>query len=272
MEYITLITDTETLNQQWTSSQFTEAYSGPYTGTAIAINGHDPEKGLITLRSYIENTEKLQKGSQKFIIAIRFYSFGEMASIDVISLPLGNHKNIFSKHIKNMNWNFAPDGFNDGDKNYHAPYICIGGHMSLDIDGNLKPHGTSMDYGNDFCGSIAEDIAAYVLRACGLDVASGDVEKGAECIHNLMDLMESHKQQSHFYERFIDQRIDLIGTAKIHPQTISALTYMKAWDTSLAQNINLMTALIREISGGGITTYAMLKGIQQKIVTTEELE
>jgi hypothetical protein len=272
MKYITIIDDTETLNQQWTSSEFTKVYSGPYTGTAIAINGDDPNKGLITLRSYIKDTKQLQESSQKFIIAIRFYLFGDMATIDVISLPKAYHKNIFAEHVKNMDWTYGQNESADSDKNYHAPFMCIGGHISLDRNHELEPHGASYDYGNDFCGSIAEDIAAYVLTACGLDVASGDVEKGAKCIHNIMNLMEAYKQQADFYERFLDHRTDLIGHTKIHPQAMSALTHMKAWDTSQAENIDLMVALAREISGGGLTSYAMLKGIQQRIRTTKELE
>ena len=271
MKCITLINDTETLNQQWTSSQFTNVYAGPHTGTAIAINGDDPEKGLITLRSHIKNTQCLGETSQKFIIAIRFYSFGDMATIDVISLPKEFHKNIFAEHIKNLNWTYGQNESADSDKNYHAPFICIGGHMSLDEDDYLIPSGASHDYGNDFCGSIAEDIAAYVLRVCNINVDGGDVEKGAECIHNLMGLMESHKQQPDFYERFLDQRTDLIGNTKIHPQALSALTHMQAWDTCIAEEIDMMTALIRSMSGG-VATYAMLQGIQQQMLKTEELE
>lgn len=270
MKDITLINDTETLNQQWTSSQFTDVYSGPYTGTAIAINGDNPEKGLITLRSHVENNYRLTEASQKFIIAIRFYSFGDMATIDVVSLSKRYHKNIFSGHMKNLNWSYGQSLPKDIDKNIHTPYICIGGHMSLDQNGKLQPYGASTDYGNDFCGSIAEDIAAYVLTACGLQVSMGNAEKGAECIQNLMDLMELHKQTPDFYERFIDQRTDLISKTDIHPQTLSALTHMQAWDFSLANNIDFMNAVAGELSDG-LLRYVTVKQIQQKLVTLEEL-
>ncbi len=103
MEQITLINETEILHEQWISRQFTDVYTGAYTKTAIAINGEDPERRGIALRSHVEDANRLLV-NQKFIIAIRFYSFGDIASVDVVSIPLGYHKNIFADHMKNLNW------------------------------------------------------------------------------------------------------------------------------------------------------------------------
>ena len=89
MNSMTIINDADSLKEVWTVQTFKERYSGKYSSQALVVNDQNPEKGLVTIRAHIEDSAELQKnGSQKFVIAIRFYSFGDMATVDVVSLPL----------------------------------------------------------------------------------------------------------------------------------------------------------------------------------------
>ncbi|MCA9352073.1 hypothetical protein KC866_01660 [Patescibacteria group bacterium] len=265
---MTIINDADSLKEVWTVQTFKERYSGKYSSQALVVNDQNPEKGLVTIRAHIEDSAELQKnGSQKFVIAIRFYSFGDMATVDVVSLPLEYHRDIFARHIQNVGWCFDPNNPSSADRNYHTPFICLGGHVQVD-DGLLNPFGSSGDYGDDFCGFVAADIAAYVFDACGLPTAERSESKGKDCIASMMELMERYHRQPDFYERFIDYRMEL-GADRIHPQNLSALTYMRAWDTHLAQGSDFLSALTNEMVEG-VAQYAMLKGVQKKLMNQEK--
>lgn len=95
---------------------FNSAYdcSGSYLRyTAIAEGSNDdpgnPDKtALILLRSFIEESSASQ---QKYIAALRFYNFGEMATLDIVSTQQPYHMEIFISHAKNVGWLWAPEEF-----------------------------------------------------------------------------------------------------------------------------------------------------------------
>ena len=203
-----ILNDLSDLENIWTLSAFNNAYSEPgLTSCALAVDsdysGNLDKMSMITFRTFIENGE-CAKNDQKYILGIRFYSFGDMATIDIISLNKGYHKEIAYNHQKMMGWPSFKEFFNETvdplKATYEAPFIFIGGHLKVDEFGKVNFFSSSDDYGNEALFSKGNSIAAYVAEACGLQVKNTDKTIGKAFIKDLLIFMRENKLKKDFYE------------------------------------------------------------------------
>lgn len=185
-----------------------------------------------------------------------------MASVDVVSLSGPYHKNIFARHLKNLSWDYPEDSMDDSERAMHAPYICFGAFLELNESGEFTLGGESVDYGSSFFGFDAIDIAAYILEVCGIKSSNGNAQEGFHFISYLMSLIESHKQKDDFYEQFVSLAVDM-NPLRLHPQAVSALTYMSALDRLRMSDKSFYEILAEEISSG-IPVYVMKNSLHKK--------
>lgn len=246
----------------WTVNSFNTVYpeTNALKGCAVAAlatdsSGNPDTTAIVTLRTFIENGDRA-KTDQKYVVGIRFYGMGDMASIDVISLDKSYHKYIAYEHLKRLQWPMLSEQsrqpVNELDETGRAPFVVVGGHLKVDTDGNVSFSGASGDYGDAIFFSDSNAIAAYVASICGIDVIEGDKEKGAAFVSDLLEIMLKYKPKPDFYERMVGE----IYQRRSDPnriftsQHIGALITMKAPDRAISEDKHMLQTMIDEVTGG----------------------
>lgn len=257
----------------WMISDFTQVYrdsNSLMNCAAVSMSDEDgnPDKtAIITLRTYIENGAKA-KDDQKYIVGIRFYAHGDLASIDIISLDKGFHREICYEHMTRMGWpsmnqemGLAVDQLSETTR---TPFAFVGGHLRVENDAQVHFSGSSGDYGDAIFFSDANSIAAYVASVCGIQVIEGDKEKGKLFIEEMLELMLKHKLKENFYEEMVREISDRNPDRTFTSQHIGSLMMMKVVDRSIKENKDLISLMIDEMSGG-LGRSIMLNSVAQKI-------
>ncbi len=264
----------------WTVDAFKEAYpeKPALTGCAIASVSEEvgnPDKmAIATLRTFIENGNRA-KDDQKYVVGIRFYSMGDMATIDVISMDKGFHKEIAYEHLKRMGWPSINEQtgkpINHLDETSRTPFAFVGGHLYVKDGEKTNLTGSSGDYGNSIFFSDSNAIAAYAASACGIEVTEGDKEKGEAFVQEILEFMLKHKMQPDFYEQFAKYVFEKTGrgVSSLTSQHIGALMTMKAADRAISENKDMMQAMVDELAG--FSRFILVNGIAEKVKEAKEV-
>ncbi len=244
----------------WPVADFRQAYAnktGSFKYALLALGNGNPDKtGLIIVRLFIE---ALKADEQKFVLGLRFYSYGDLASLDIISLNLSYHRDIIMEHAQRMNWSLV-DNVPDSNKfteSHVIPMAFAGGWL----DKNGKFFATSTDYGNKLFIWNSNELAMSAAKI----VNSGEIAEVHPGLVDLLDFMRKNKNNSYFYERFYSH---IINTAvsqyiQIHPQQLGALVAMKVFDRVLRESINPIHAFVEE-SATGLGREMILRGVAAK--------
>lgn len=261
----------------WPIQAFTDVYKNDQsalTGCSVAslpmeFIDPDPDKvALVVCRTFIKKSDRAKK-SQKYVVGIRFYSYGDMATIDVISLDENYHRDICFEHLKRMNWSTMDYlGQSNSDKLTEttvAPFVFVGGHLQVDNNG-VGFSGASGDYGSDIFFSDSNAIAAYVASVCGIEVTVGEKEKGEQFVQDLLEFMLKHKMKKDFYERLVDNVIEKTpGRKSFTAQHMGSLITMKAWDRSIIEGKDFILMMIEEIASGGLSRHLLVSNVAKKV-------
>lgn len=250
--------DPNDIGQHWPVKSFLGAYPDQNEISACAImamseNFENADKtAVLVLRTFIKNQTKA-KEDQKFIIGIRFYNFGDIATIDLISLEDGFHKEICYEHLKRMNWPVLAKTMNQDidyfDENTLAPFLIIGGHLIVKDD-QLNFSGSSGDFGHNIFLGESNSIAEYVATTCGLNVNQNNESAGEKFIADILSIMHKHKTKKDFYQLMVKEIYELKGEKfpRLTSQQIGGLTMMKVLDRIENEgSTNLMQLMVEEI-------------------------
>lgn len=264
----------------WPIQAFTDVYkSQPALAGCSVVSlpmesaDPDPDKvALVVCRTFIENSDRA-KNYQKYVVGIRFYSYGDMATIDVISLDEDYHRDICFEHLKRMNWptnDYLNQSADKLTETTVAPFVFVGGHLQV-TDGRVSFSGASGDYGSDIFFSDSNAIAAYVASVCGIEITTGEKEKGEMFIQDLLEFMLKHKMKKDFYECLVDDVIKKTpGKKSFTAQHMGSLITMKAWDRSVTEEKEYILMMIEEIASGGLSRHLMLSNVVKKMKETTQ--
>lgn len=250
----------EELENDWPAKTFEDAYKDMPEGSlcecfALAEGEReDPDRAsLIVVRLFIEG-ECLRK--QKYIAGLRFYNFGDMATIDIVSLDKHSHSSIAEKHALRMDWQV--DSFGDFFlSTYQIPMFIAGGLLEAD-KGNFNFEGSSADYGKNFFGTEVNDVARQLFFLSGLCDAGS--KQGMVFIENLLQFMLRNKLRPDFYETFVGQYV----SARFTGQNFGSLLTMKVLDRSVSEKNNNLLGLFAEEITGGFANKALLNAVCRK--------
>ncbi|MFZ2187937.1 MAG: hypothetical protein WAV73_00025 [Candidatus Moraniibacteriota bacterium] len=245
-----MINDPE-IESYWPISSFRETYqqmAGKNICECLAItedNGRiDLEAIVVIVRLFIENGERA-KNDQKYIVALRFYNFGEMATLDIISQDKSNHRDILKDHATRMNW-LSPELSTGADafmESFKIPAIAVGAHLRVDDSNVVVPFGDSGDFGNNLIGFSANDVAGHIAALCSL--GKNNVN-GLQFIKALTTFMLQNKERGNFYELFVEYCV----ASKMSPQNYAGLLMMKVLDRTVREGSNNRLAiLVDELTG-----------------------
>ncbi len=171
--------------------------------------------------------------SKKYILGLRFYSYGDLATLDIVALDHPQHKDILAEHSQKLGWiNFGSE--NDA----FSPFIVAGGFVNAE----LEFYGHSLDYGQDIFAWQANEIAAAALRII-------DEEPNAThpAFSFILDFMMKYKNSHDFYEKLYKEAS---ATAVLKPHQLSALVSMKVLDRAFINGDNYLDALVEESTTG----------------------
>lgn len=255
---------------------FQEAYPASLgiTGCAFAVGDDALEEvdaiSLVVLRVFIENSRRLREGTQKYVVGIRFSNFGDMATIDVISLDKPNHRDIALEHCRRMGYHVHEGKLGAFEQTYQLPFLFVGGFLNLTEDGDVVFHGASQDYGSDVILGNANEIATSVASLCEIQVGKADTTVGQTFLERVLELMKEYKMSPMFYEALVDH-VFRGNTARDYQkafigQHLGALMTMKAIDRVLAEGGDFLQKMVEEVAGGGLSRHVLLSSVmaQQK--------
>ncbi len=242
----------------WPVSLFMEAYkhennlTGCIAATLSLDFGNPGKTALVFLRTCIENSERLKKGkNQKYVLVLKFYNFGDLATLDVISLDKSFHRDIAYEHLGKMGWPLSKSGSVSRFKEtIQSPFIFVGGFLDINNEGVVRFFGKSGDYGNKISSTESHLICKHVAYACGLR-KEGDLA-GEIFINNLLEFMLKFKRKSDFYERFYQ---DILTNAPsldqvLTTQQLGALMMMKVADRTIGEEGDGLQIMTEEMVDG----------------------
>ncbi|MDP1884454.1 MAG: hypothetical protein Q8L10_03720 [Candidatus Moranbacteria bacterium] len=210
-------------------------------------DGSDDPDGtsLVFVRLFVENGERAKK-DQKYIVGLRFYSFGDMATIDIISLDKPNHRDIVKEHAKRMNW-LLPGltGIDAFQEAYSMPIFAVGAHLRIASETELIPFDNSGDFGNRLLGLDVNEVVKQVSSLC--DLSKEKSEQGESMLEGVLEFMLQNKKKQDFYELLVEHYI----SGKPTGQNFGSLLTMKVFDRSFEEgNDDFMKLLVEELTDG----------------------
>ncbi len=253
----------------WPLNSFNEAYDNTkgfrkVIMTSLSSDHKNPDKtAILVFRLFIEKGASLEKG-QKYVLCLRFYGFGDLATLDLISLNKSYHKNIASEHIKRMNWPEPEEDSDDFDTVLQSPFLFSGAFVELK-DEKLIFSSTSQDYGNSVFLADCKEVSVYLSSLCGLLVSNKQSEdRGKNFLNKILHFILENKKQNDFYEKFVDLALSVPEIKSLSPQQISSLLNMKAFDRSVRENKGIFFVIAEELTDGFIRS-VMLKTITKRL-------
>jgi hypothetical protein len=275
-----IISDMKEIKDFWPVSEFLEKYNEDGLKACAVISltdqpGNADRTAVVTVRMFLENGARAAQ-DQKFITAIRFYSFGDMATIDLISLDKPWHRDICYEHIKRFEviafdglQMRSADAFSESTR---APFLFVGGHMKIEDGKKVHFTGESGDYGTNTLFTDGNSLAAYIASVCGVEVGTGDALKGEGFVKDVLEIMLEHKTKKDFYETLVEEVTDKTRSNVIPftAQQIGGLIMMKVLDRNIAEDGDLFKILVHEVSGGGLARAITVNGVVKRIREAEE--
>lgn len=267
---IQITKEDQELLKLWPITSFYKAYDNKdgikkLIVTSLSSDDGSPDKiAILVFRLFIEKGVRLGKG-QKYVLGLRFYNFGDFATLDLISLDKDYHKNIASEHIKRMNWPSIEDGLDDFKKTIHSPFLFSGAFVELK-DEKLIFSSTSQDYGNSVFLANSNEISFYLSSLCGLSVFNKSEEtEGKNFLYKILQFMLETKIEKDFYEKFVALVLrSQDKTQGFSAQQIASLFTMKVIDRSIRENKGLLKIMVDEMSGG-FSRNIMLQSIAKRL-------
>ncbi len=240
--------------QPYPLQEFPKAIRGCVALTEGDATANPNKTGLIALRVFVEQSFRAQT-DQKFVVGIRFYGFGDMATIDVVSLDRENHREIAYEHAARMGWLLTEDKRDQFAATYGVPLMYSGGHLKTPTEGVVEFFGSSGDYGHPLLGSDAVSLASFAISVCGLTKAKAEAEP---FFTELLSFLQEHKLKSRFYENLVD----MLFKKGVQPtgQHLGALVSMKANDRATKEQKSLIQVLTEEITGG-LAGHCLVSGV-----------
>lgn len=256
MKKFELIHDLEDCSNHWAISGFENAY--PEVGsirkcvfaTMRSKTVHPQTKAVIALRLFLQDGIKL-RDEQKYIIALRFYNFGKMATLDVISLDSEKHEEIVGEHLKQINA-LESKGAKPYSVSTQIPFVISGAWVKKDPQNFLKFDYTSFEYGHSMFFANSNAVASYVAHVCGLKVRPFEnVFLGEDCISNILDFMVNLKSRYKFYELFVAKALrGFRNQDGLSSQQVASLLMMKVLDRHEREGEDFSSLFIEEINYG----------------------
>lgn len=220
-------------------SNFRQVYNDKTGTLKYAIlsdgDGNPNSTALMVIRMFIEEKTK----THKYVMGTRFFSFGDMAVLDVISLDLPNHRDIIAEHARRFG--FVLPEKSGGDQSHTFPWAFVGGF----VDG-LKFTGSSGDFGDNFFGWSSNDVTNSTIG-----LINEKNKRPDDFFVNMLTFMKLHKIKRNFYEGLYAFLLDHAPAGKsLHPQHLGALLTMKVLDRVILDKVNYIQALVEEVSDG----------------------
>ena len=204
----------------------------------ILTEDSDPRSPvLVFVRVFLQKETR----AKKYVMGTRFYHFGDIATLDIISLDHPLHKDIIAQHTESFGWPSPAENF---DNSCNTPFAFVGGF----VDPDLTFVGSSGDYGDNFFGWSSNDVARSAMAMIN---GEGESNKPDQFFSFMLSFMNKHKRHRNFYEKFYEELLAHLSAGKrLHPQHLGSLVTMKACDRSAVERISFLQTWVEEASGG----------------------
>ncbi len=239
----------------WPIEVFNDAYNEEGIKASSIANIFDsafPERtGVIVFRTFIQKSERA-KTDQKYVIGLRFYDFGNFATIDLISLDEDFHREICFEHLKKMNFPMWGEYLEEVDyysETTRAPFIFAGGHLKISEDDSVEFFGDSGDYSGKLLLSDCNSLARYIASVSNVE-SDKEVESGKDFVKYLLEFMFENKLKREFYQNFVANLYLQKEEVSLNSQNIGALITMKVIDRQIRENGSISRIMVEEYSGG----------------------
>ncbi len=270
------ILDKFELAAMWPVSDFMAAYQKTPKKLAgasvftLTNPGETNKAAILIFRLFVEDSHRLQN-EQKYVLGLRFYSFGDIATIDIIALNKEYHREIAYSHLVTMDWpvlNEDPGGSSrELEASMHTPCLISGGYLQIDSQGQLSFAGQSQDYGGTMLTFDSNNIANFLVSTIpGVEINDHNLEAGKKFVQQILEIMLQHNNQKNFYEKLLEHIYspENDDQESLSAQQIGALAMMKIADRALMENLNFLHLTVDEFSSG-LSRYIMLLTVAKKI-------
>ncbi len=264
------IHSTNDFGHLWPIKDFNEVYSEEGIKSLVVATFFDaefPDKtGMIIFRTFIEKSERARK-DQKYIIGLRFYTFGNFATIDLISLDKEFHREICYEHLKKMNfpmWGAYLEEVDYYSETTRAPFVFAGGHLKISEDDSVEFFGDSGDYSGKLLLSDCNSLARYIASVSGIE-SSKEAESGKAFVKHLLEFMFENKLKREFYQNFVADLYLQKEEVSLNSQNIGALIAMKVIDRLTMNEGNDFIGLMVEEITDGLPREIMLHSMARRI-------
>lgn len=230
----------------------------------------NPEKtSIIVFRTFIEDSRRLRKKGQKYVLLFRFYSFGYMTTVDLISIDKEFHKEIAYEYLKGIDFGFF--GYSEDQirrdmvraVNF-SPYLIVGGYLKIDKEDKVIFSGSSGDFGSDlFAGVDCNDVASVVANSCGIKADMSDI--GKAFVEDILSFSLENKRKKDFYEKFIQHVLDKDVSRPFTNSCLESLLVSKAFDRFVAEERDDIFRLITEEMTEGFSRFVMVSSVAKKM-------
>ena len=225
-------------DNMWPIANFQQAYSkkeGLCKYVVLADGTSEPNStALMVVRMFLQKETK----ENKYIMGIRFYSFGDLATLDIISLDLPFHRNIIAEHAKKFGWESPIANL---DNSHTIPFAFVGGF----IEPGPIFVGSSGDYGNNFFGYNSNDVVKSAVS-----MINGETHIPDQFFEFMLNFMKNHRLKHDFYEKIYQDLLDHAAAERLHPQHLGSLVTMKALDRAILDGTDFIQALVEETTSG----------------------
>ncbi len=230
MERYKITTDGSHLRQV---NNFLETYDKPLFNNfikkyvAVSLADKNGKIASVVLRCLIETNEK-DSINQNYIVGLRFYDFGKIATIDFISSSEKDHNRICFNHLKAMRWPII-NGRRTNSANYFdeetiSPLVFCCGSLSRRYEfGILANRNEQILFLKSF------DLAYYCLFLN--ELAEPIDQEENDPIQELLEFMLDFSDEG-YYERVIEETFvnTPIGQKVLSEQQLGSILMMKSID------------------------------------------
>ena len=239
----------------WPVSNFNESYpdKGAIRKSALislSDRANSDQVSLALGRVFIEKSDRIKR-RQNYLVGLRFYSLGELVTVDVISVNKEFHREICHEHLQRMKWpswsrklNQPVDYF---DNTTYAPFLFSGGCLQLKDDNKINFIEGSDSFGKGVFFPSANSLAAYISSLVGIKVA-GDKSLGENFVRNILQITHQHKGRENFYEELVQNTFQQNSVMSASPssQYLGSFLTMKALDRSIFEGENMLSIMTEE--------------------------
>lgn len=252
------ITKNPVATHRWCVDEMAGGYGEDYFVHCAAAFGADAsgkhEQCAMIFRIIIEKGP-LRSVRQKYGVFVRFYAFGETATVDIVSMDREHHREIAEEHLRRMRWDDYGEGLGQSagflDATESLPFLTAGGHLATD-GSKAAFYGSDDGYGDRFFFTDADALAACAAAACGMMIDRGNIQAGGAFIRETLEFMCEHGGKDDFYEQLVDRVLARTkgGTHPFTAERAGAILIMKVLDRDLAEKKPKRIIMREEVKSG----------------------